>query len=371
MPSALYWARKAGCAVVPSMKSTCVRRPQATAANGTSIGAALYNADADIDRDGDVDGTDIAAVSAQNPTAALPTGRISAYGNSVGWCGYAINPGTNLYTVRFRHYDPAPGISRWLERDPAGYMDGASLYGYGGQLPTLDGDSLGLWGPGGPDCSQKGSGLRCMKRNQPGKDGKPIQNWYGEYDGRAGRGGEGCGGPNHEGNPDGGIASEAGRIARTKEGVGFAAKTAGTLIKATVGIGSPLAGGVHSATDGDVVGVVLAAAPGVTKLVAEEGIVIRTGTTVISDVRVVSRGVEVARGNRYVGEAVQAIKAGKLLARNVFKNLEGRLPQSPPDTTKSLSWSRLGCPERAPNASSEAKVVKCGTRLITTTHSFL
>lgn len=116
-------------------------------ANGAktySIGHALYNADADIDRDGTVEQSDVDAVAAQNPTPALATGRISAYGNTVGWCGYVFNAGPNICTVRFRHFDPAPGVARWLERDPAGYMDGASLYMYGGMGPTLGGDAFGL-----------------------------------------------------------------------------------------------------------------------------------------------------------------------------------------------------------------------------------
>jgi RHS repeat-associated protein len=109
-----------------------------------SIGDAIYNADADIDRDGEVEQSDVDAIDAQKGTAALATGRISAYGNTVGWCGYRFNAGPNIYTVRFRHFDPTPGVARWLERDPAGYMDGASLYGYGAMSPFLGGDPFGL-----------------------------------------------------------------------------------------------------------------------------------------------------------------------------------------------------------------------------------
>lgn len=116
----------------------------ADAAKTKSIGQSGYNADADIDRDGTVEQSDVDAIDAQKGTAALATGRISAYGNTVGWCGYRFNAGPNIYTVRYRHFDPTPGVARWLERDPAGYMDGASLYIYGGMGPLFGGDPSGL-----------------------------------------------------------------------------------------------------------------------------------------------------------------------------------------------------------------------------------
>jgi hypothetical protein len=47
--------------------------------------------------------------------------------------------------VRFRHYDPTPGMCRWLERDPAGYQDGPSLYSYLGRNPMAGTDPYGLW----------------------------------------------------------------------------------------------------------------------------------------------------------------------------------------------------------------------------------
>jgi RHS repeat-associated protein len=115
----------------------------AAAAENKSIGDSLYNSDADLNRNGTVSSAEVAAIAAKVGTAGIPAGRISAYGSTVGWCGYAFNAGTNLYTVRFRHYEPANGVARWLERDPAGYMDGASLYMYGGLLPTIGSDPSG------------------------------------------------------------------------------------------------------------------------------------------------------------------------------------------------------------------------------------
>ncbi|MCX5651770.1 MAG: RHS repeat-associated core domain-containing protein, partial [Planctomycetota bacterium] len=58
--------------------------------------------------------------------------------NSVGYCGYIFNEDSGLYTVRFRTYSPPLG--RWLERDPAGYVDGMGLYEYvrGGAIDAVD-----------------------------------------------------------------------------------------------------------------------------------------------------------------------------------------------------------------------------------------
>ena len=61
--------------------------------------------------------------------------------NPVGYCGYINNPETGDYTVRFRHYSPRLG--RWLERDPAGYVDGINLYQYALTNPTARRDPSG------------------------------------------------------------------------------------------------------------------------------------------------------------------------------------------------------------------------------------
>jgi RHS repeat-associated protein len=61
--------------------------------------------------------------------------------NQIGYCGYVFNPETDDYTVRFRHYDPE--IGRWLERDPAGYVDGSSLYEYAMSEPVDQIDPFG------------------------------------------------------------------------------------------------------------------------------------------------------------------------------------------------------------------------------------
>jgi RHS repeat-associated protein len=53
-----------------------------------------------------------------------------------------FNDESGLYTVRFRSYSPTLG--RWLERDPAGYVDGMDLYEYLRGEPTLMLDPEGL-----------------------------------------------------------------------------------------------------------------------------------------------------------------------------------------------------------------------------------
>jgi RHS repeat-associated protein len=62
--------------------------------------------------------------------------------NGVGYCGYIFNDESGLYTVRFRSYSPTLG--RWLERDPAGYVDGMGLYEYvrGGPIAAVDPSGL-------------------------------------------------------------------------------------------------------------------------------------------------------------------------------------------------------------------------------------
>jgi RHS repeat-associated protein len=55
------------------------------------------------------------------------------------FAGYRFDLETGLYQVRHRQYHPTLG--RWLQRDPLGYVDGMSLYGYHG----LDPMGLSVW----------------------------------------------------------------------------------------------------------------------------------------------------------------------------------------------------------------------------------
>jgi RHS repeat-associated protein len=62
--------------------------------------------------------------------------------NEIRFCGYVYDAVVGLYTVRYRVYDPALG--RWVQRDPAGYVDGLVLYQYVSGLPVDSLDPLGL-----------------------------------------------------------------------------------------------------------------------------------------------------------------------------------------------------------------------------------
>ncbi|MFN5495639.1 MAG: RHS repeat-associated core domain-containing protein [bacterium] len=102
---------------------------------------------------------DIAQYGSTAYVAALPQGQLAPAASvadplsaanarsdfNIGFSGYRFNGDIGAYTVRFRHYDPTPGMCRWLERDPAGYQDGPSLYSYLGRNPMAGTDPLGLW----------------------------------------------------------------------------------------------------------------------------------------------------------------------------------------------------------------------------------
>jgi len=117
----------------------------------SDITSGSYAAEYDFNRDGLVDETDADFIySAQLGAGAgvmpgqLGDSRALSGGLrlNIGYCGYIFNDDSYLYTVRFRHYSPALG--RWLERDPAGYVDGMSLYQYVSGQPIAKLDPMGL-----------------------------------------------------------------------------------------------------------------------------------------------------------------------------------------------------------------------------------
>jgi RHS repeat-associated protein len=109
--------------------------------------------DLDVNADGVIDGGDYTVLGV-NPgttvfTSGMPAGRISSGGagtgspdNDVGYCGYVFNHETQDYHVRFRAY--APRWGRWLQRDPAGYVDGGNLLQYTISNPGSLSDAFGL-----------------------------------------------------------------------------------------------------------------------------------------------------------------------------------------------------------------------------------
>ena len=71
--------------------------------------------------------------------------------NEILYCGYRFDPETGLYHVRHRYYHPTLG--RWVSRDPIGYGDDMTLYGYGASSPMAWIDPSGLReSPCGPGC---------------------------------------------------------------------------------------------------------------------------------------------------------------------------------------------------------------------------
>jgi len=62
--------------------------------------------------------------------------------NPILFAGYFHDNETGLYHVRHRMYSPT--LQRWLQRDPAGYVDGMNLYAYARCQPTAATDSSGL-----------------------------------------------------------------------------------------------------------------------------------------------------------------------------------------------------------------------------------
>ena len=62
--------------------------------------------------------------------------------NHIRYCGYYFDNETGLCHVRHRSYHQTLG--RWLQRDPAGYEDGMSLYEYGRSKPLDIRDPKGL-----------------------------------------------------------------------------------------------------------------------------------------------------------------------------------------------------------------------------------
>ena len=111
--------------------------------NGAAIGTAAYVVEADLDRNGKITQTDYdICIADDGKSSSGGVGEAGLFSkgfcNSIGYYGYVFNEDSGLYTVRFRTYSPALG--RWLERDPAGYVDVMDLYEYvrGGAIDATD-----------------------------------------------------------------------------------------------------------------------------------------------------------------------------------------------------------------------------------------
>ena len=142
--------------------------------NGATIGTASYVVEADLDRNGVINQLDYdICIADDGKSSSGGVGEAGLFSrgvrNSVGYCGYIYNEDSGLYTVRFRTYSPTLG--RWLERDPAGYVDGMDLYEYvrGGAIDAVDPSGLSTatgdrwW----LDPNQSESKRRYEPRNDP------------------------------------------------------------------------------------------------------------------------------------------------------------------------------------------------------------
>ncbi|MCG8408431.1 MAG: DUF6531 domain-containing protein [Phycisphaerales bacterium] len=76
--------------------------------------------------------------------SAWTRGPASDFGNPFLWTGQRYDAGVELYHFAFRSY--MPKLGRWMQRDPAGYVDGPNLYGYASQNPLFFVDPMGLAG---------------------------------------------------------------------------------------------------------------------------------------------------------------------------------------------------------------------------------
>ncbi|MCG8376320.1 MAG: RHS repeat-associated core domain-containing protein, partial [Chlorobiales bacterium] len=121
--------------------------------DATGPGVATGDPTTDHDMDGDTDNDDVNLVSGAwaSQTQNL---RVSGVGNPYLFTGRrwhffedlneaGTNPNRRVQYNRARHYDPVHG--RWLQRDPAGYVDGMNLYEYVRSNPSTGVDPSGLW----------------------------------------------------------------------------------------------------------------------------------------------------------------------------------------------------------------------------------
>jgi RHS repeat-associated protein len=98
----------------------------------------------DLDFDGDVDGTD-STLFDNNLTLGISRhpGRIST-GVEQPFGHQGLMYDAEITSYQNRHRQLASTLRRFLQRDPAGYVDGMSLYSYCGSNPIVGVDSLGL-----------------------------------------------------------------------------------------------------------------------------------------------------------------------------------------------------------------------------------
>lgn len=125
-----------------------------SAAN-TLITASQYDVRADINLDGVLNTSDTAIY----PAFTLGRGVISSLANNnrKGYAGYELTGGSIADIWHVRHRVMHTGLGRWIQRDPAGYVDGASLVQYARSMTIVSVDPTGLQAT----ASFCGDGLFC------------------------------------------------------------------------------------------------------------------------------------------------------------------------------------------------------------------
>jgi RHS repeat-associated protein len=118
-------------------------------AAGAIMGDAGYNVLMDLDFSGVIEQDEYDRCQSMTGIGALDPGAISdpdfdaGPWNPVGFDGYVYDDVADMSCVRFRWYQA--GLGRWITRDPADYVDGASAYQFAGGQPQSATDPLGLW----------------------------------------------------------------------------------------------------------------------------------------------------------------------------------------------------------------------------------
>jgi RHS repeat-associated protein len=115
-----------------------------SAISGWAMAGDPYRAYADVDLDGDIDATD----AGYTTNASMGWDVLSRDGSTVGYAGYVQDD--YVPTVNHvRHRVLKTDLGRWVQRDPAGYVDGANLYEYVRSQPIEMRDAIGLASQGG------------------------------------------------------------------------------------------------------------------------------------------------------------------------------------------------------------------------------
>ncbi|MBL8761112.1 MAG: RHS repeat-associated core domain-containing protein, partial [Phycisphaerae bacterium] len=111
--------------------------------NDAFLDPALAPLHCDVDLDGIITGSDY-DLFAQLWEDSLDSEANPPDEVRLGYAGYVRDPTTGLLLARHRWYDA--GVGRWITRDPAGYVDGLSLYLYAKGNPFALVDPMGLSG---------------------------------------------------------------------------------------------------------------------------------------------------------------------------------------------------------------------------------